>query len=623
MDVMTFVPTFQLPINPIDEHLRNFSRRAQRVCYENEQSNLLALTQLVLNSFLDDQIRGTRMLDATETREITDFFIMLEKCLWHGFKAPIAFIGRRKNQEAEIWHFIGLVSKSNPEMAELYKNVCEMNHLSRMLSKFRAFWRLAMMQKRLAEYFEFVYECTAKNDFYEPWALLRSEHCAFLCGAFLALGVFDCNLLIDNDQLQEQINSFDLSPYLRLPTLPGHIPEPSTAAETGEMNSCGQGCSTKASAATEEYTDLRTILDQKQYLEERNRQLCVNLELMRRKLEEKAANGNGSINNRSTGDDHSLIFTERLKDLERERDILRARLTEKEDNLRINQEHLESIRRFTEDLYEKLRASDSKVKRVQRDMRELREMQEKEVAQLNNSLHALQLPSESSKEMAEQNGTEEGQQQQQQVTADGRLRQEVADKTREYMEAMAQLRTKQAELSAEREHSEALKRRCVEADSKIEALTRLEKEYGELREEHKRCKQELEQARQALQEFSEALSESKLRIVELKEEILPLSEAKWIKDSEATECRLCDVQFSVLQRRHHCRNCGQIFCNECSSGRIKMPSNSNPVRVCLNCYHLLRNRKMSVASIVEQRSTTATDCPSTNCTSMSNSSGND
>jgi hypothetical protein len=81
------------------------------------------------------------------------------------------------------------------------------------------------------------------------------------------------------------------------------------------MNSCGQGCSTKASAATEEYTDLRTILDQKQYLEERNRQLwflrgfekgyilpnySVNLELMRRKLEEKAANGNGngSINNR-------------------------------------------------------------------------------------------------------------------------------------------------------------------------------------------------------------------------------------------------------------------------------------------------------------------------------------
>jgi hypothetical protein len=58
---------------------------------ENEQSNLLALTQLVLNSFLDDQIRGTRMLDAIETREITDFFIMLEKCLWHGFKAPIGF----------------------------------------------------------------------------------------------------------------------------------------------------------------------------------------------------------------------------------------------------------------------------------------------------------------------------------------------------------------------------------------------------------------------------------------------------------------------------------------------------------------------------------------------------
>lgn len=55
---------------------------------ENERSNLLALMRLVLNSLLDDQIRRTRILDLVESQVISDFFIIFEKCLWHGFKVP-------------------------------------------------------------------------------------------------------------------------------------------------------------------------------------------------------------------------------------------------------------------------------------------------------------------------------------------------------------------------------------------------------------------------------------------------------------------------------------------------------------------------------------------------------
>ena len=100
-------PSFQLlqiqtNMNSVDEHFKNFSRRAQRICHgilpkikreiilftENERSNLLALMRLVLNSLLDDQIRGTRILDLVESQVISDFFIIFEKCLWHGFKMP-------------------------------------------------------------------------------------------------------------------------------------------------------------------------------------------------------------------------------------------------------------------------------------------------------------------------------------------------------------------------------------------------------------------------------------------------------------------------------------------------------------------------------------------------------
>jgi septal ring factor EnvC (AmiA/AmiB activator) len=91
-------------------------------------------------------------------------------------------------------------------------------------------------------------------------------------------------------------------------------------------------------------------------------------------------------------------------------------------------------------------------------------------------------------------------------------------------------------------------------DARIEALNCVEKELAASKEEAKRMKRELADARQALQEFSQALSESKLRMVELKDEIgLPSNGAKWMEDNEANQCKLCAIQFSIVQRRHHCR----------------------------------------------------------------------
>ena len=46
---------------------------------------------------------------------------------------------------------------------------------------------------------------------------------------------------------------------------------------------------------------------------------------------------------------------------------------------------------------------------------------------------------------------------------------------------------------------------------------------------------------------------------------------RWQPDSEVSECPICRRQFSFLFRRHHCRKCGRVVCNDCSPHRITIP----------------------------------------------------
>ena len=41
-----------------------------------------------------------------------------------------------------------------------------------------------------------------------------------------------------------------------------------------------------------------------------------------------------------------------------------------------------------------------------------------------------------------------------------------------------------------------------------------------------------------------------------------------MKDDNCKTCYKCSITFTVFNRRHHCRICGQIFCNNCSNQSV-------------------------------------------------------
>eukprot|EP00754_Rhynchopus_humris_P005254 Rhum_TRINITY_DN12631_c0_g1::Rhum_TRINITY_DN12631_c0_g1_i1::g.53334::m.53334 len=59
----------------------------------------------------------------------------------------------------------------------------------------------------------------------------------------------------------------------------------------------------------------------------------------------------------------------------------------------------------------------------------------------------------------------------------------------------------------------------------------------------------------------------------------------WISDSDTEHCALCSVRFTTLTRRHHCRNCGDIFCGLCTGCTHALPDYdyTKEVRVCRPC----------------------------------------
>ncbi|XP_063218851.1 early endosome antigen 1-like isoform X2 [Bacillus rossius redtenbacheri] len=131
----------------------------------------------------------------------------------------------------------------------------------------------------------------------------------------------------------------------------------------------------------------------------------------------------------------------------------------------------------------------------------------------------------------------------------------------------------EAQIETLQTEQKTLLERCYASTAEAEQLRRTHVEACRSQEEVQAALQELGRENQTLQMKMDKLLGR-----------------KWAEDSEVTNCLKCEKEFSLIVRKHHCRNCFKIFCNECSSRVTAIEMNKKPVRVCDLCYSELAHK---------------------------------
>ncbi|KAM4708345.1 protein RUFY3 isoform 5-T5 [Discoglossus pictus] len=220
----------------------------------NERMNLMNMAKLSIKGLIESALNLGRTLDS-DYAPLQQFFVVMEHCLKHGLKGKKTFLGQNKS----FWGPLELVEKLVPEASEITASVKDLPGLKTPVGRGRAWLRLALMQKKLSEYMKaLINRKDLLSEFYEPNALMMEEEGAIISGLLVGLNVIDANFCMKGEDLDSQVGVIDFSMYLK----------------EGSIAKCSEGDG-----------QITAILDQKNYVEELNRQLSATVNNLQTKVD--------------------------------------------------------------------------------------------------------------------------------------------------------------------------------------------------------------------------------------------------------------------------------------------------------------------------------------------------
>ncbi|KAK2849346.1 hypothetical protein Q5P01_009180 [Channa striata] len=597
-----------------------------------ERSNLLSMLKLSIKVLIQSSMSLGRTLDS-EYPPLQQFFVVLEHCLKHGLKAKKSFIGQNKS----IWGPLELVEKLCPESVSIATSARELPGIKTGLGRGRAWLHLALMQKKVADYMKAVLDRKdLLSEFYDPGAFVMEEEGVVMGGMLVGLNVIDANLCIKGEDLDSQVGVIDFSLYLKdaansetpkddakmtaildqkhyIEELNRHLSCTVTdlQAKMDSLEKTNSKLVEELTAATDRINSLR---EEQEQLRKENESI-----LQSSQKKEEAALQDSQVEletYRQTRQGLDEMYNVVWKQYKEEKHIRQELERELELQVGLKQEMEVAMKLLEKDTHEKqdalaaLRLQLDQVKTLNLQMfhkaqdsereAEIKQTEAMKLEQKINEMEKTMMELEQRLQHSEEKRKWNDQ-------SDKDLRVELEGKVCALQKQLTDLDTLrlglETELRIEREQRQSLQKALQrEQDNSTELRTQLQQLQGlhaelqDLMQEKQQLQQTCEQQEQALQEMGLHLSQSKLKMEDFKEVNKALKGHAWLKDDEATQCKQCQKEFSIARRKHHCRNCGDIYCNSCSSNELALPSYPRPVRVCDVCHSLLLQRSSSTGS---------------------------
>ncbi|XP_077122111.1 RUN and FYVE domain-containing protein 1-like isoform X4 [Ranitomeya variabilis] len=572
-----------------------------------ERANLMSMMKITVKVLIQAALNLDRSLES-DFPPLQQFFYILEHCLKHGLKVKKSFIGQNKS----FFGPLELIEKLCPESADIFTNIRNLPEIKTSLGRGRAWLHLSLMQKKMADYLQVLIDHkNLLSDFYEHEALMMEEEGAVIVGLLMGLNMIDANLCLKGEDLDSQVGIIDFSFSLK---------------------------DVQLNDSEKKADEITTVLDQKHYVEELNRHLSCTVGDLQSKIEllEKT---NSKLNDElvaakdrivSLQDEHNQLLQESARIQKKSERHLEVNI----QDTKVELETYKQSRQGLDEMYNEVWKQLNVEKQVRLDLEKELDLQlgmktememamkllEKDIHEKQDTLVVLRKQLDDVKsinlqmcqkvkesEIALQNKSE------QLCLLQAKL--DLTDSTTRGLEESSNL---QHNLQSEKEQQKTLQEELSKEKEKNKFLqndllqySQLKKDFDMLRIEKTQLQKLCEEQEQALQEMGFHLSQekriinwverqndqlSKLKMEDIKEVNKALKGHTWLKDDEATGCKQCNKEFSISRRKHHCRNCGDIFCNTCSSNELSLPSYPKPVRVCDTCHNLLLQRCSSNCS---------------------------